>query len=84
MKKKVLSIIGVAAVGAAVAFNVSVGLSCGNQMELTLDNIEAAAHTVGCESALGTTVLYYCKDDSPLVNCTCAGTHWGHLKSFTL
>ena len=44
MKKKVLSIIGVAAVGAAVAFNVSIGSQSGFLSELALANIEALAN----------------------------------------
>ena len=44
MKKKVLSIIGVAAVGAAMVFNVSVGSQSGFLSELALANIEALAN----------------------------------------
>ena len=43
MKRKVLSIIGVAAISAAVVFNVSVGSHRGSLSDLALANIEALA-----------------------------------------
>jgi len=45
MKRKVFSIIGVAAIGAAVAFNVSVGSHGDSLSELALANLEALANT---------------------------------------
>ena len=48
--------------------------------DLYLDDIEAEAHTIGCESSSGS-VLYYCIDWSVVTICNCATSHSGHAKS---
>ncbi|MBE6288327.1 MAG: hypothetical protein E7099_09130 [Mediterranea massiliensis] len=49
-------------------------------IDLAFENIEAEAHTVGCESY--GQVLYYCIDYSIIGSCFCAIEHRGHAKSY--
>jgi len=58
MKKKIISIIGMAAFAVAVAFNASINLSSNAQSGLTLENIEALARNEGGWGGTGKGTLY--------------------------
>ncbi len=70
MKKKILSIVGVAAFAVAVAFNINAGLNVNNQMDITMENMEALGQ--------GEDITIECTQS----NCRGGKCHWStHIPS---
>jgi len=76
MKKKVLSIIGVAAVGAAVAFNINAGLQNNSDLDVALNKIEAIAEIEGATIICSISSCHgkYCHDLNYNPLCPCSPT----------
>ena len=81
MKKKIVKVALVAVVGLVAGINVFNAQKSEILSEMTLTELEAGAHTVGCETSYGSP-LYYCIDWSVISICTCANTHAGHVLSY--
>lgn len=68
MKRKLFSVIGVAAFAVAVALNINAGLSNDTAMDVTLVNVEALAGSETSDEFTGATGCITCWD-----NYTCRG-----------
>jgi len=78
MKKKVLSIIGVAAVGAAVAFNINAGLQNNSELDVALSKIEAIAESEGATITCSISSCHgkFCHTIIYSLSCPCVATGW--------
>lgn len=81
MKSKILKIVfivGIVMISGVNLFNVQKSKTLS---EMTLFELEAEAHTIGCETSYGSP-LYYCIDWSVVSICTCATQHSKHTLSY--
>ncbi len=76
MKKKIFSIIGIAAFAVAMVINVNLNVSK-PVADIMIEDI-ANAHTIICEK--GGSVQFRCVDASMIVSCFCKYTHSGHSR----